>query len=232
MIAGRDLGGTLTVTETNNTDSYVIYEFIPSDVSYSSGVLSIQPTNAYASPLVENLDLSVGNVCITFDLFKSEKVITGTTSPNGGVAVAIQGEPDHLNVRSEIIIDTNSQVEINGYLINETLTVNSLTGTGTIELTSFDDTIGSGAIIDYVLRRTDSLSTRTGQLMVAWDTTVGGTTRSVSSDVSTNDTNASTDDVALSSSVTGNKIYVNAIKTGATTTYSIKLFIRHLPTFR
>ena len=75
MIAGRNLSGTLTATELNDTDSYVIYEFDAAGVSFSSNVLSITPTAIYASPLVDN-STTPGDVCIQFDLFRGVKTLS------------------------------------------------------------------------------------------------------------------------------------------------------------
>ncbi len=75
MIAGRKLSGTLTATEFNDTDSYVIYEFDSAGVSFSSNVLTITPTAIYASPLVDN-STTPGDVCIQFDLFRGVKTLS------------------------------------------------------------------------------------------------------------------------------------------------------------
>jgi len=75
MIAGRKLSGTLTATELNDTDSYVIYEFDAAGVTFSSNVLTITPTAIYASPLVDN-STTPGNVCIQFDLFRGVKTLS------------------------------------------------------------------------------------------------------------------------------------------------------------
>ena len=62
MIVGRKLSGTLTVTEFNDTDSYIIYEFDAAGTSFGSNILTITPTAIYASPLVDTTNAPVDNV--------------------------------------------------------------------------------------------------------------------------------------------------------------------------
>jgi len=85
MIVGRKLSGTLTVTEFNDTDSYIIYEFDAAGTSFGSNILTITPTAIYASPLVDTTNAPVDSVCIQFDLFRGVKTlsqsnITSTTT--------------------------------------------------------------------------------------------------------------------------------------------------------
>ena len=82
MILKRYLSGTLTVTETNDTDKYVIYEFDPDNYSIAGNVVTITPLSVFASPLVDS-ETSIGStVCIDFDLFRGDKAksasVTGT----------------------------------------------------------------------------------------------------------------------------------------------------------
>jgi hypothetical protein len=78
MLDSRNLSGTLTATEVNDTDSYVIYEFEADGVSFSGNVLTITPTSIYASPLVSNPSTPIDNVCISFDLFRGVKTLNET----------------------------------------------------------------------------------------------------------------------------------------------------------
>ena len=76
MLDRRYLSCTLTVTEINNTDNYVIYEFEPQDISFnpSTNILTMVPSSVYASPLVNASGLVSGDqACLTFDLFRGEK---------------------------------------------------------------------------------------------------------------------------------------------------------------
>jgi hypothetical protein len=98
MLDSRNLSGTLTVTEFNDTDSYVIYEFEADGVSFTGNVLTITPTSVYASPLVSNTNAPVGDVCISFDLFRGVKTLneTGITSSNSTFYSVTQSEYDGM----------------------------------------------------------------------------------------------------------------------------------------
>jgi hypothetical protein len=84
MINGRRLSGTLTITEFNDTDSYIIYEFDAEGTSFSGNILSITPTAVYASPLVDTSNSPVNSVCLQFDLFRGVKTFSqaGVVSSN------------------------------------------------------------------------------------------------------------------------------------------------------
>ena len=180
MIDGRNLSLTLTVTEVNDTERYVIYEFDPQGISYSTagGYLQLLPTNVYASPLVSatGFSSSTPDVCVSFDLFRGVKTLqeTGLNSASGNLYDFTQSSYD-------------------------------------------------GAVVDYVVKRTDSSGTRTGSVFIAWNSS-----NSTFADQSSRDAGVSTAGFTFRITADGTTATLGYnISTG---TYTVTLSIRPLGT--
>jgi len=103
MIDSRNLAFTLTVTEENNTDNYVIYEFEAQDVVFdaANNYLRLVPSNVFSSPLVDTSSLTgTPNVCIDFDLFRGVKTLqeTGISSTDSTFFQVKQADYDGMIV--------------------------------------------------------------------------------------------------------------------------------------
>ena len=101
MIDSRNLAFTLTVTEENNTDNYVIYEFEAQDVVFdaANSYLRLVPSNVFSSPLVDSSSLAgTPFVCISFDLFRGVKTLqeTGITSTDNTFFQVKQADYDGM----------------------------------------------------------------------------------------------------------------------------------------
>ena len=180
MIAGRNLSGTLTATEINDTDSYIVYEFDTEGVSFAGNVLSITPTAVYASPLVDTTNAPVENVCIQFDLFRGVKTL------------------------------------------QETNVVNT-----TVTLYTFTQSEYDGAVVDYVVKRTDSTGgTRTGSIYIAWNgSTVANT------DQSTRDVGLATSGLTFVTLSNGTNTELRATASAGNGTFTITISVRPIGTY-
>ena len=78
MIAERNLAFTLTISQVNDTDNYVIYEVEAQGVTFNGTVLTLVPSSVFASPLVDAGTMDGSDVCIDFDLFRGVKTLQET----------------------------------------------------------------------------------------------------------------------------------------------------------
>ena len=217
MIVGRKLSGTLTITEFNDTDSYIVYEFNGAGTSFGSNRLTINPTSVYASPLVDTTNAPVGNVCIQFDLFRGGSLLD-TATPTGGVIVST-GDLYSATTQGQIIVqDSDPQITMSGLTNVVTYKESGIT-TGK-QLYSFNQSLGDGAIIEYVVQRTDgTVGLRTGQIIAVWS---GSSTQAAQT--SSRDVGGSTAGLELSVTADGTNVYINSVISSGT--YNITLHVR------
>jgi hypothetical protein len=100
MIAERNLAFTLTITQVNDTDNYVIYEVEAQGVTFNGTVLTLVPSSVFASPLVDAGTMDGSNVCIDFDLFRGVKTLqeTGINSTDNTFFQVKQADYDGMIV--------------------------------------------------------------------------------------------------------------------------------------
>jgi hypothetical protein len=227
MVDGRSLCGTLTLTEYNNTDNYVVYDMdVDNTVFVDNGggdaYLDFYVANTFNSPLVSSDSLSTaGFVCVSLDLFKCKDTVSPNT-PTGGVVVATD-DANQPKAISNIVV-TADTTTMTGTTYVQTKTESSLT-TSDPDWIVVPQSNARGVIVEYVISRTDSQGYRTGQIMAVWNGTSVQFT-----DTSTRDVGASTAGCIIKITGTaGNDGYIGLDITSGT--YTVTAYVRALGTY-
>ena len=118
-----------------------------------------------------------------------------------------------------ILQDTNPQIQISGLTLN---TTQKFTGVNSsTQLYSFTESLSDGAIIDYIVYRTDSTGVRTGQIIAAWSSS-----STQAAQTSSRDVGAATTGLELSVTADGSKVYINSVHTSGT--FNVVFYIKML----
>ena len=231
-IVTETLGGTVTLTKVNDTDTYVVFDIDPSTTTYVGGAtphISIGLSTTYGGTdgiVASNGTLTAAsdNVCVSFDLFRRKKDIVSPNTPTGGVVVATS-DAEQPAASSNIVI-TGDNITMTGVTYVQTKTQTGINGTNTSWYT-VPKANTRGMIIEYVISRTDSAGYRMGQIMATWDDSSGVSF----TDVSTKDVpgGASTSDCSVK--VTGNAANAIIGIEVASGTYTVTVYVRALGTY-
>ena len=224
MIDTRGLCGTLTLTEVNNTDAYIVYEFEGSGVTYSSNVITVNVANTFAAPIVsigtEGLDGT--NVCASFELYRCKNL--SPTTPSGGVVVSTGSDTD-LSTKANIVVTGSSTTFTGTSYIQTTQVVGATTGTENA-LVSVPIADAEGIVVEYVVRKTNgTTASRTGTILGAYDGTTVQYTDSSTRDAGSGSTAGITFRVARVGS------NLNLGYTITSDTFTITVYVRALGTY-
>ena len=231
-IVTETLGGTVTLTKVNDTDTYVVFDIDPSTTTYVGGgtphiSIGLSTTYGGADGIVASngtLTAASDNVCVSFDLFRRKKDIVSPNTPTGGVVVATS-DAEQPAASSNIVI-TGDNITMTGVTYVQTKTQTGINGTNTSWYT-VPKANTRGMIIEYVISRTDSPGYRMGQIMATWDDSAAVSF----TDVSTKDVpgGASTSDCSVK--VTGNAANAIIGIEVASGTYTVTVYVRALGTY-
>jgi len=215
----------------NDTESWIKYDIDPTTTSMSSAggvnhiILGLD-LSTYGNPDLAQDGTIADNesVCVSFDLFRRKKDVINPGTPEGGVVLASASSASSpLQATDNIVIlndGTNDNISVNGVGYYKTVEVTGINSTQNI-LTSIDETDTTGAIIDYLVIRTDSAGQRTGQIMASFKAGTVATT-----DTSTRDIGSSTAGCSLDVQSSGGLASVRAVITGGT--YTVIIYFRAL----
>jgi hypothetical protein len=223
------LGGTVTLTKVNDTDTFVVYDINPAT---TTGIVGNVFTLGLDLSTFGNPDLATNgtlvsatdSVCVSFDLFRRKNVVSPNT-PTGGVVVATDDADQPKAVGS--IVVTADTITLTGVTYNQTKTESNITATNT-SFVSVPQANGNGMMIDYVVRKTNSsTATRTGQIYAAWD----GLTSTVEfTDTSTREAGTGTT-AGLAMRVIADGTDAKLGFTVTSDTYTLTVYVRVLGTY-